>query len=159
MREINIYHFHYGHSVTSAAEMAGVAGERFDIGQRVPEVSGEAFDLLAWYTNRFRPGEEGGTLSDRPSTLVVESSDTFEATIPWDQLTQAAVLFAKDGEPLGHNGPIRLYVPNGSSKCLNVKSIVTIRIESEALSSVEGEASYGFKRTFSKDELFKYRQV
>lgn len=157
MSEINIYHFHYGHSVTNAARMAEVASERFDIGQRVPEVSGEAFDLLTWYANWLSliEVEEGETLSVQPSMLKVEAADTFEATIPWNQLTQAAVLFEKEGKPLGQNGPIRLYVPDGSSKCLNVKSITTIRIGSEAISSMEDGATYGFKQTFSKDELFK----
>jgi hypothetical protein len=157
MREINIYHSHYGHSVTEAAQMAEIAGKHFDIGQRVPEVSGKAFDLLTWYMNWLALREDREANPVLPSILKVEAVDTFEATIPWNQLTQAAVLFEKDGEPLGKNGPIRLYVPDGSSKCLNVKSIVTIRIECEASGAAEAEqeASYGFKHTFSKDDMFK----
>ncbi|WP_337098982.1 hypothetical protein [Paenibacillus sp. YIM B09110] len=157
MRGINIYHSHYGHSVTEAAQMAKIAGEHFDIGQRVPEVSGEAFDLLTWYTNWLALHEDREANSVLPTILKVEAVDTFEATIPWDQLAHAAVLFEKDGEPLGQNGPIRLYVPDGSSKCLNVKSIVTMRIECEAngAADAEREASYGFKHTFTKDDMFK----
>jgi hypothetical protein len=117
----------------------------------VPEASGEAFDWHRWYDAWLRSaGQEAS--AGMPSQLTVEAADTFEATIPWEQLEHAAVLFAVGGKPLSAAGPIRLYVPNGSSKCLNVKSIVKLKFGHNAANG-ETEASYGFKRTFSADDL------
>lgn len=151
MRELTIDHFELGLSVTSAAEMAELAGASFPIADRVPEAAGEAIDWQSWYYAWLKHnGKEAGAVT--PSYLMVEAADTFEATIPWEQLDQAAVLISLEGEPLTKTGPIRLYVPNGSSKCLNVKSIVKLKIGYNAASGRE-EASYGFKHTFTADDL------
>ncbi|MGM0882651.1 MAG: hypothetical protein ACQEXQ_16615 [Bacillota bacterium] len=151
MRELTIDHFELGLSVTSAAEMAELAGASFPIADRVPEAAGEAIDWQSWYSAWLK---HNGTkaAAQTPSYLMVEAADTFEATIPWEQLDQAAVLISLEGEPLTKTGPIRLYVPNGSSKCLNVKSIVKLKIGYNAASEQE-EASYGFKHTFTADDL------
>lgn len=151
MRELTIDHFELGLSVTSAAEMAELAGASFPIADRVPEAAGEAIDWQSWYSAWLKHnGTKAAVLT--PSYLMVEAADTFEATIPWEQLNQAAVLISLEGEPLTKTGPIRLYVPNGSSKCLNVKSIVKLKIGYNAASEPE-EASYGFKHTFTADDL------
>lgn len=152
MREINIYHFQFGHSVTTADEMVRIAGGSFEIGQRVPEAAGEAFDLQAWYNGWSALQEEKQELR-KPAVLKVEAADSFEATIPWGQLDRAAVVFSLDGKPLEANGPIRLYVPDGSSRCLNVKRIVALYIGNAG--SDNGEAAYGFKQTFTLDEMRK----
>lgn len=153
MKEIRIEHFGLGLSVTNPAEMAKLAGTTFPIGERVPETAGEAFDWNNWYAAWLQyAGKAEATVT--PSYLIVEAADTFEASIPWEQLEQAAVLYQLEGEPLTKTGPIRLYVPNGSSKCLNVKSIVKLKIGYNAASEQE-EATYGFKHTFSADDLRK----
>ncbi|MCA0755007.1 hypothetical protein KP806_08095 [Paenibacillus sp. N4] len=150
-KEIVIDHFQLGMSATTAEEMAKLAGECFPIGGRVQEAAGEAFDWHDWYTAWVKEqGPENG--AQEPTHLMVQAADTFEATIPWEQLGQAAVLFAQGGVPLEKAGPIRLYVPNGSSKCLNVKSVVRLRLARLDGSGHE-EASYGFKRTFSAEDL------
>lgn len=152
-KEIVIDHFRLGVSATTADEMAKLAGESFPIGGRVPEAAGEAFDWHDWYTAWVNEqGPENGT--KEPTHLMVQAADTFEATIPWEQLGQAAVLFAQGGVPLEKAGPIRLYVPNGSSKCLNVKSVVRLKLARLEDGGSE-EASYGFKRTFSAEDLRK----
>lgn len=132
--------------------MAKLAEDSFPIADRVPETAGEAFDWHSWYSAWSGiAGADKAVLA--PTHLMVEAADTFEATIPWEQLGQAAVLYALEGEPLAKAGPIRLYVPNGSSKCLNVKSIVKIKLVRRAAAGEQEEASYGFKNTFSAEEL------
>jgi hypothetical protein len=155
MQEIRIEHFELGFSITSPVEMAKLAGASFPIADRVPETAGEAFDWHSWYLGWLQHAGASGAVF-KPSHLIVEAADTFEAKIPWEQLDQAAVLFQLDREPLKKTGPIRLYVPNGSSKCLNVKSIVKLKIENHTVIEQE-EATYGFKHTFSADELRKNR--
>ncbi|WP_424769025.1 hypothetical protein [Paenibacillus sp. sgz302251] len=151
MSEITIDHFALGTAVTSAAEMAELAGMSFAITNRVPGTAGDAFDWLSWY---FAWVTAAGLETEvvTPTELKAEAADSFEATIPWEQLEMAAVLYALEGEPLPSSGPIRLYVPNGSSKCLNVKSIVKLTIGHKADGGAE-EAAYGFKSTFSAAEL------
>ncbi|WP_028609909.1 hypothetical protein [Paenibacillus harenae] len=151
MREIIIEHFELGRRTTNAVEMAELAGESFPIADRVPETAGEAFDWHRWYKAWLRYCGVH-TPAETPTQLIVEAADTFEAAIPWEQLEQAAVLYSVAGEPLTAAGPIRLYVPNGSSKCLNVKSIVKLTIGQNA-GSGSHDASYGFKRTFKADDL------
>ncbi|MEV5030101.1 hypothetical protein [Paenibacillus sp. LPE1-1-1.1] len=153
MNEIKIEHFKLGSFATSPEEMAMLAGKSFPIAQRVPGAFGDAFDWQRWYSAWLE--KVGGVEAvPAPSQLIVEAADTFEASIPWEQLGEAAVLYKLDGEPLQKTGPIRLYVPNGSSKCLNVKSIVKLKIGHNASSGTE-EATYGFKHTFSAEELRK----
>ena len=156
MQEINIEHFELGLSSTSPADMAKLAGSNFPIAGRVPEAAGEAFDWHAWYRAWMKQAGKADAEVTSPTHLIAQAADTFEASIPWEQLDYAAVLYRLDGEPLKKTGPIRLYVPNGSSKCLNVKSIVKIKIENHAASE-QAEATYGFKHTFSADELRKNR--
>ncbi|MDQ8735731.1 hypothetical protein [Paenibacillus sp. LHD-38] len=153
MHEIKIEHFELGAFTTSPEEMAILAGVSFPIAHRVPGAVGEAFDWQLWYSAWIEK-VSGADAIPAPSELTVEAADTFEAFIPWDQLGEAAVLYGQNGEPLQKTGPIRLYVPNGSSKCLNVKSIVKLRIGHNAANGTE-EATYGFKHTFSADELRK----
>ncbi|MBD2872569.1 hypothetical protein [Paenibacillus arenilitoris] len=153
MREITIEHYALGSSATTAEAMAELAGGHFPIADRVPGAAGEAFDWHRWHNAWLKSaGREETAGTGTPTHLAVEAADGFEATIPWEQLTHAAVLFAVGNEPLSAAGPIRLYVPSGSSKCLNVKSIVKLKIGHNAASG-EIEASYGFKRTFSADDL------
>ncbi|WP_339204079.1 hypothetical protein MHH56_23395 [Paenibacillus sp. FSL K6-3182] len=153
MHEIKIEHFEIGMSVTTPEEMAKLSGASFLIAGRVPDAEGEAFDLYQWYAAWMRDNNsENAAASKTPSYLIVEAADSFEATIPWEQLEQAAVLYRINGLPLQKAGPIRLYVPNGSSKCLNVKSIVKLKIGHDE-PNTQVEAAYGFKHTFSMNDL------
>ncbi|WP_308638661.1 hypothetical protein [Paenibacillus silvisoli] len=135
---------------TTAEEMAKQAGASFPLAARIAGGAGEAFDFAAWFAawTASQGFEEDAPL---PTHLKVEAVDTFEAVIPWEQLRDAAVQYALDGAPLPKGGPVRLYVPHGSSECLNVKSVIAFKfIHDEAK---RGEVSYGFKQTFSADEL------
>ncbi len=129
----------------SVEQMAGMAPRHFSLAERVPGTEGQAFDLKSWYEvwSRSKTAE--------PTHMMVEAADEFQATIPWKQLDDAAVLFAQDGLPLKKGYPVRLYVPNGSSDCLNVKSVVTIVfLHDERLGN---EARYGFKNVVTTDEM------
>lgn len=135
-------------------EMAALAGRVFPLRDRVEGGAGEAFDFAAWY-EAWRREQGLAEAAPYPTHLKVEAADTFEALIPWAQLRDAAFQFAQEGRPLAKGGPIRLYAPNGSSECLNVKSVVVcrfLRLEQE-----QEEASYGFKNTFSPQEMRKRR--
>ncbi|NBD26105.1 hypothetical protein GT019_19705 [Paenibacillus sp. T1] len=135
---------------TIPEDMARLAGRVFQASDRVPGAAGEAFDIGEWLA-RFREQQGIDPQAPLPTHLKIEAADTFEAIIPWEQLTDASVQFAIDGAPLLKNGPIRLYVPNGSSECLNVKSVVGCRFLQDE--EKRGEASFGFKQTFSADEM------
>jgi len=153
MHEIKIEHFELGVFFTAPEEMAKLAGACFSITDRVPEADGEAFEWLLWYTAWLRENDPKNAAANKtPGYLIVEAADTFEATIPWEQLEQAAVLYQINGLPLQKAGPIRLYVPNGSSRCLNVKSIVKLKIGRD-VQNIQVEAAYGFKNTFSVDDM------
>jgi len=124
-----------------------MAPEHFPIAERVKGAVGQAFDLLSW----FRVWQERRGAASTPTHLIVWAADEFQATIPWEQLKQAAVLYEQDGEPLRKGYPVRLYVPNGTSECLNVKSVVCLRfVHDERLSA---EASYGFLNSISPAAL------
>ncbi|WP_246096600.1 hypothetical protein [Paenibacillus sinopodophylli] len=152
MEEIRIEHFKLDMCITTPKDMASLAGASFGIAERVPETSGEAFDWQSWYTNWVEE-QNGSEAMPEPSHLIVEAADTFEAVIPWEELGDAAVLYAQEGQPLTKSGPIRLYVPNGSSRCLNVKSIVKLRFVRHAEGAIPEDASYGFKNTITVDQL------
>ncbi|ALS26872.1 hypothetical protein IJ21_14680 [Paenibacillus sp. 32O-W] len=152
VRTIRIRHEDIGEELTDAEAMAALAGETFPIRERVPEAAGEALDWLSWYAAwRAARGLTAGDAG--PTHLKLEAADGFEAIVPWEQLSGAAVVFAMDGGPLAKNGPLRFYVPNGTSKCLNVKQVIGISIERDR--NFRGEASYGFKTTFQPEELRK----
>ncbi|SEO22139.1 hypothetical protein [Paenibacillus sp. OV219] len=131
-------------------DMASLAGRVFPLSERVIGGTGEAFDFAEWLS-AFRSGQGVAEDAPLPTHLKVEAVDTFEALIPWEQLKDAAVQFAVDGAPLPKGGPVRLYVPNGSSECLNVKSVIVFRLLHDE--GNRGEASYGFKSTFTPDEM------
>ncbi|WP_166241880.1 molybdopterin-dependent oxidoreductase [Paenibacillus turpanensis] len=127
--------------------------EHFPLAQRVPGVEGLALDLMTWHKLWISSGH---TVTDKetaaPTHLKVEAADEFQAVIPWNELMEAAVLFqGNDGQPLHKGYPVRLYVPNGSSECLNVKSVTRIWF----LHDLGGadKSSYGFKNEVSIDQL------
>ncbi len=140
--------------VTSPPEMAALSNNVFPVADRVPGVSGEGFDLLSWYSGALRSlnGGKGG-LPAEPTHLIVRASDEFQATIPWEQLSHALLQFAVNGEPLVKGRPIRLYVPDGTSACLNVKSVVSLRFVAD--SKLGDEAGYGFLNEVSPTQLIK----
>ncbi|WP_235885389.1 molybdopterin-binding protein [Paenibacillus cymbidii] len=134
------------------SQMAALGPLQLDIGDRVPGVVGKAFDVTSWYgawittTGQTETGEP-------PTHLQVEASDEFCATIPWEELGQAAFLYEEDGKPIQKGFPLRLYVPNGSSACLNVKSVLKVRLLHDL--SLGDEATYGYKNRLSPDDLRK----
>ncbi len=130
-------------------EMVDAAPVRLNLAERVPKAEGEAFDLKAWYRSwKQTNGGEGVT---EPTHLRVEAVDEFQALMAWSQLDQAACLYASGGAPLQKGYPLRLYIPNGSSECLNVKSIVKLEFIHDP--SLGDEAAYGFKNQISAEEL------
>ena len=79
--------------------------------------------------------------------MRVAAADGFEAVIPWEQLDRAVFLYEQNGNPLKKGYPIRLYVPDGTSQCLNVKGVVDIFFLKDA--GLGKEASFGFKNNVS----------
>ncbi|MBP1154565.1 MULTISPECIES: molybdopterin-dependent oxidoreductase [unclassified Paenibacillus] len=137
---------------SSAGELASICPESFTAHDRVVGVNGKAIDWNTWYTTWI--SRQGGPSDRMPTHLQVMASDEFQATIPWPELAHAFLLVEQEnGEPLKKGFPIRLYVPDGSSECLNVKSVVKIRILYEEKSEIE--ATYGFKNTVTAEQLRK----
>lgn len=156
LMEIHIHDELIGTEKFSVQEMAELAPSHFPVGERVDGVTGRAFDWLSWYQN-WREGRQGD-LSRVPTHLKVEAADEFQATVPWSQLDKALFLYAQEsGEPLKKGYPIRLYVPDGSSECLNVKSVVAIRLLYDGAAG--DEATYGYKNVITPDELRKTRKT
>ncbi|SFM19870.1 hypothetical protein SAMN03159341_12024 [Paenibacillus sp. 1_12] len=141
-----------GQAELTIEEMTAAAPRLISLETRVPGVQGAAFDLKEWY---FAWQKMQQHRADRePARMTVEAVDEFQAAIPWKELGEAAFLYEQNGEPLVKGFPIRLYVPNGSSECLNVKSVVLIRFHYTDSSE---EATYGFKNQITLEEL-KYRK-
>lgn len=126
-------------------ELVSKAPVHIELESRVPKVAGKAFDFTSWY------GVWSIGSTTEPTHLKVEAADEFQALIPWGELSEAAFLYEQNGAPLTKGYPIRLYVPDGSSKCLNVKSVVEITILHDA--SLGGEATYGYKNEISVDSM------
>lgn len=149
---IHVYDEVNGNGQLTAQEMPVLAARTFALEERVPNVGGQAFDLKEWYRG-WRTKQQGDRTAGRePVLLQVEAADEFQAEIPWSQLDQACLLFAQeDGAPLKKGFPIRLYVPDGSSECLNVKSVVHIHFVYDG--PLIDEASYGFKNTITPEQL------
>lgn len=82
-------------------------------------------------------------------------ADDFQAELPINDLQDAFLLYRQNGRPLKKGFPVRLYVPQGDSNCLNVKSIV--RIEAVAYDGADAKkpASFGFRNFIRPDELLK----
>ncbi len=133
----------------TAEDWADSASLTFKLDDRVPGIPGEAFDLKQWYQEWRRKCRL--TNLPQPSHLRVLAMDEFTALIPWGQLDQAALQYAIQGEKLSKGYPIRLYVPNGSSECLNVKSIIRV----ELLYDLElgKESTYGFKNIIKLEHM------
>jgi hypothetical protein len=121
------------------------------IDERVPDEEGKAIDLISWYTLWTKASDQ--VLIEFPTHLIVEASDEFTATISWSELQLAVLLFEQEGLPLIKGFPLRLYVPDGSSACLNVKSVIKLNFIHQT--DLETTATYGFKNTLTIDELRK----
>ncbi|MDQ0873734.1 hypothetical protein QFZ77_002393 [Paenibacillus sp. V4I3] len=140
---------HIKNEAFTISEMVALAEQQLSLQDRVPNVQGDAFDLKSWYRSWKRSRNEGH--AEEPTHLKVEAVDEFEALMPWSQLDSALILYAQDGQALKKGYPIRLYVPDGSSECLNVKSVVKIWfLHDQALGE---EATFGFKNRVALDEL------
>lgn len=64
-----------------------------------------------------------------PSTqVVIQAVDGFVQQIEKEDCEQAFLVFKHKGEPLSKGFPARLYVPGRDSDCLNVKSVVEIKL-------------------------------
>ncbi|ULL14313.1 hypothetical protein DVH26_07550 [Paenibacillus sp. H1-7] len=146
--KINIYDDLIGYEQCSVAEMSELAPVHLSLDERVPGVPGRAFELKSWH-RAWKQRHETDE-SREPVIMKVEAVDEFQAAIPWEQLNKAVFLYELDGKPLQKGFPIRLYVPDGSSECLNVKSVVTIRF---LYAGAAGEATYGFKNSVPIEDL------
>jgi DMSO/TMAO reductase YedYZ molybdopterin-dependent catalytic subunit len=82
-------------------------------------------------------------------------ADDFQAEIPVTDLQDAFLLYRQNGRPLKKGYPVRLYVPQGDSNCLNVKSIV--RVEAVAYDGADAKkpASFGFRNIIRPEELLR----
>lgn len=130
-------------------EMVALADQQLALQERLPDVQGDAFDLKNWYRSWKR--SRNVDHAEEPTHVKVEAIDEFQALMPWSQLDSALFLYAQDGQALKKGYPIRLYVPDGSSECLNVKSVVKVWfLHDQALGE---EATFGFKNRVAIDEL------
>lgn len=151
--QIRIEHVGLDPLSISIDEIKALGGKWFPIRERVEGAAGLAVDFRTWYA-AWRAQVDAVGLTEEPATLRVKAKDTFEAQIPWSQLADAALGIADDdGGPLSRGGPVRLYVPSGSSDCLHVKQLVLLQFVQTSLP--DEEASYGFKNVFSPEDLRK----
>lgn len=133
-----------GHSiVTNTRAMSRLAGEIVPVASRVPSVPGDAFDLSTWYGAALKAEGEAALPAPQPTHLLVRAADGFEAVIPASQLGGALFQYSIDGQPLEKGGPLRLYVPDGTSACLNVKSVAAIRFAADR--GLGEDAGYGHR--------------
>lgn len=132
-------------------EMLELNSVTINISERVPGTEGKALDLYSWYDRWIKA--RNMTPMDYPTHLSVEAADEFCATIAWSELEQAVLLYEQEGLPLVKGFPLRLFVPDGSSACLNVKSVVKLHFIHQA--DLDFEASYGFKNKISINDLKK----
>lgn len=95
------------------------------------------------------------SLTDSPSHVVFYGSDQFIAEVVMAELDAAFFLFKEDGKPLNKGYPIRLYVPDGSSKCLNIKSVIGMEPVRYKGKDLNKPSSFGFNNTLSPEELKK----
>ncbi|WP_169713752.1 molybdopterin-dependent oxidoreductase [Paludifilum halophilum] len=116
-------------------------------GERVPGLEGEAFSLKSLL-------EQAG-VADDVTHLIFHATDEFQADIPLGELEQAFLLYSQEGRPLTRAYPARLYVPDGSSNCLNVKSVRRIQAVIRTGHEAEQEASFGFKQVMRPDDIRK----
>jgi hypothetical protein len=135
----------------SLEEMLAMNPIIVNINERVPGVAGKAIDLFSWYDCWAKAKHL--TPLEHPTHLSVEAVDEFCATMAWSELQQAALLYEQEGLPLLKGYPLRLYVPDGSSACLNVKSVVKLDFIHQ--SDLDSKATYGFKNKITLDELKK----
>lgn len=151
--KIEVYDEMYGMAKLEVDELARLSSVHLEAGERVAGASGRAFDVPAWYRG-WRESREAGGDGETPSGIQVEAADEFQAFIPWEELGRAIILYGQaGGEPLDKGYPLRLYVPGGSSECLNVKSVIRIRV---LYRSGEGaSASYGFRNRVTPEQLRK----
>ncbi len=146
---IEVSDLHKNKEAFTVDEMVALAELRLNSQDRVPSVEGEAFDLKSWYRNWSNKRKKSA--AEEPTHVRVEAVDEFQALIPWGQVDQALFLYAQEGQPLKKGYPIRLYVPDGSSECLNVKSIVKVWFLNDP--ALGEEATFGFKNKVTLDEL------
>jgi hypothetical protein len=132
-------------------EMLSLNPLRVEMKDRVPGVEGQAIDLYSWYELWVKSYNQESL--ELPTHLSVEAADEFIALIPWPELQLAALLYEQEGLPLKKGYPLRLYVPDGSSACLNVKSIVKLHFIHQADKGTE--AAYGFLNKVSAEDLRK----
>jgi hypothetical protein len=155
----------------ASAQLALEAPLHLDISQRVEGARGRAFDLLTWFA-AFQLRHLQDLPAGTPTHLQVNAADEFQAVIPWEQLKEAAIKYAEEegpagtapadsranatiGEPSAHipiaDTPLRLYVPHGSSECLNVKRVIRITFLYEP--ERDESATYGFRNVVSVQDL------
>jgi hypothetical protein len=132
-------------------DMLSLGFTSVDIAERVPGVDGLAMDLTSWYALWVK--WSGQPASQLPTHLQVDAADEFSAVIGWQELQTAALLYEQGGLPLIKGYPLRLYVPDGSSACLNVKSVIKLEFLHQA--DLDHQATYGFKNNLSVQDLKK----
>ncbi|WNQ09986.1 molybdopterin-dependent oxidoreductase [Paenibacillus aurantius] len=131
-------------------ELKEEAPDHVELAERVPGKEGRGFDLTAWY-QAWTSRSDGQEL---PTHLEVEAADEFRAVIPWRELGSAVLVYEQNGEPLRRGGPLRLYVPEGSSDCLHVKSVVKLSFL-HTQKEAKDKARFGFANRVSPESMLK----
>jgi len=68
------------------------------------------------------------SISPDYSHAIFTAEDGFLQKIARQELDRAFFVFKQKGEPLTKGFPVRLYIPENESDCLNVKSVVRIQL-------------------------------
>jgi hypothetical protein len=148
----------------SSKQLAQEAPLHLGIEQRVEEARGRAFDFLTWFA-AFQARYTHELPAGHPTHLQVDAADEFQAVIPWEQLKEAAMKYAEgpadeptdeptdEPHPAAADAPLRLYVPHGSSECLNVKRVIRITFLYEP--NRDETATYGFRNVVSAEDLIR----
>ncbi|GAB7388861.1 hypothetical protein BSNK01_26990 [Bacillaceae bacterium] len=123
-----------------------------------PYVQDETAEAVSFhkFMEKVKPFWEG---EEPPTHVVFHAADQFMAEVQFHELTSAFLLFKQNGEPLKKGFPVRVYVPDGSSNCLNVKSVVRVELRKYEGEEAAKPSSFGFKNTFSPEELRKKATV
>ncbi|WP_108024011.1 hypothetical protein [Melghirimyces profundicolus] len=114
-------------------------------GDRVPGLEGSGVELSKIL-------ERAGLLPG-VTHVIFHASDEFRADIPLGELEKAFFLYRQEGRSPEKTHAIRLYVPDGSSNCLNVKSVVRVDAVVRVGDEADRKAEFGFKQVISPDRL------
>lgn len=121
----------------------GKLGKHIDVPSVVPNCSGTAVSVIS-FLDFVQPMQDC-------THVIFKANDEFQATIPFAELKDALLIFKQDGALLEKGFPLRLFIPDGWSECLNIKSVTTIEFVQNTYG--ESKSTFGFKNLIQLSEL------